>query len=236
MNCSAGAGGYTCPADGDCNIECRNTNCQSSTITCPIHGNCYIECVDGTPNGCQALTINATHQNGNFELHCEDLITTGNGADAKCSEIDVQGSQLSSGQTGTSFLVTCGLHQNTCLDGIITCAQGMDCEVDCHGKDKQPTVNNGRRGCRDVQIYGPTDYNLRVECDDNNACQQLVVYAEDSAKLDMTCNDLKGCCDTTVYCPLSAMQDGTCAWQGMTYSVFCLAVAYLSAITNSQAR
>ena len=69
-----------------------------------------------------------------------------------------------SGQTGTSFVMTCGRYNNSCRDGTIFCAQGMDCEVDCHHKDKG-SWDEANKACFGMNIYGPTDYKLRVECE-----------------------------------------------------------------------
>ena len=54
----------TCPAEGDCTIECGS--CHSAQITCPVGDHrCNILCVD--PNSCGSLSITNTH---NLHLQC----------------------------------------------------------------------------------------------------------------------------------------------------------------------
>ena len=197
QNCSSG---YTCPTDGNCAIYCVGTNCAGATLGCPLNGDCYIECREG--NGCEGTTINATYQNGNFTLLCEDdsdASDTVNNRDI-CQSIKVLGSTLSS-NTGSSFHVTCGFDRNTCRNGIINCAKGMDCEVDCHSKDTAHGIDGSRASCRNLTINGPDDHNLTVQCGDNNACQASTVYGRNASFLHVTCTDNNGCCDMEMYCP-----------------------------------
>ena len=67
------------------------------------------------------------HQNGNFEFHCKNLeelnLTTYD--KRMCQGVSIQGINILTGQTGTSFEVTCGRYKNSCRDGIIHCAQGL---------------------------------------------------------------------------------------------------------------
>ena len=162
--------------------------------------------------------IDATQQNGNFEIYCEDVNQINNRI---CFGINIHGSTLSSNdQTGTSFLVTCGRNKAACEDSIITCAQGMNCGIDCHSKNLYPGSDGAFRTCRKANIIGPTDYMLTVQCDENNACQTAQIHGENSSKLIVTCRDTNGCCATSFYCPLNASQDDLCQIEGMYYLLY----------------
>ena len=199
----------------NCEVYCQEQHCNGATITCPLFGDCFILC--NTAAGCRNAIINATQQNGNFELECNDPTPiSGSQDDNICYGIDVLGSTISPAeQTGTSFLVTCGLDRNACRQAIINCAQGMDCEIDCHQKDDYPGSDGAIRTCRDSVITGPTDYSLRVECEENNACQGMNLHAEDSSYLNITCADTNSCCDMDIYCPVNEYQNKACEIEGM---------------------
>ena len=221
-DCSSG---IDCPQQGECRVYCTNDNCAGATITCPLNGDCYVQCGRDTDSTlgtgtCEGATINATYQNGNFELLCDDPNdgddTTG--YDEICRNIEVLGSTLNT-NIGTSFLVTCGRDSNSCRDATINCAQGMDCEVDCHPRDHDYATNTfgggSIRACRDATIYGPTGYALRVECEDNLACQSAIIRGESSSSLNMTCFDTKACEDVTIYCPENTNGTKNCLLTGV---------------------
>ena len=208
IDCSSG---YICPTIGDCEIYCNGTNCAGATLTCPLDGDCYIECT--TASGCLFTIIDATQQNGNFELYCDDVNDIN---DNICTGINVQGSTLTSGH-GTKFLVTCARDRNVCWDATINCAQGMNCEVDCHSKDKFPGSDGARLPCRGITIIGPTDYNLRVQCDENNACLGAIIHADKSSLLEVTCQDDWGCCALSIYCPMNRKQSKLCQITGHAF-------------------
>jgi len=182
-------------------------------MTCPINGDCYIECIDH--QSCMDLTINATQQNGNFELLCEDEDDIG---DSICRDIEVYGSTLAT-NTGTEFLITCGRDMNGCRNMLVNCAQGMNCQIDCHTKNK-PAGDDGARGsCLNSKINGPTGYDLRVECDDNNGCQDAIINGTDSKLLNITCMDISACMDITVYCPPNSNGDKNCILTGESKNI-----------------
>ena len=217
-DCSSG---YTCPTNGTCEIYCKGTNCAGAILTCPLIGDCYVECRE--ENGCSKTIINAQNQNGNFELLCEDNTDYINDNNIRiCDKIQVLGSTLSS-NTGTSFLITCGFDRHTCSDGVINCAQGMNCQVNCHSKHTALGVDGARGSCYGLDINGPIDYNLTVQCADNNACQSAIINATDSSLLNLTCFDNNGCCDTNIYCPVNTNQPDICLIAGITIKkyVYC---------------
>ena len=205
-DCSSG---FTCPEVGNCQVYCIGSNCAGSTITCPLDGDCYIECT--YDRGCQSLVINATQQNGNFELYCDDIDDDN---DHICDNIQVFGSTLNP-NIGTSFFVTCGRNNRVCDEALINCAQGMDCQIECHNKYGPTGADGAIRTCRDATIYGPTGYGLRVECDDNNACQIATIYGQESASLNITCMDISACQDINVYCPPNMNGDKNCFLTGI---------------------
>ena len=165
-------------------------------MTCPLIGDCYIECRH--ESGCHKTIINAQSQNGSFELLCEDNINI-------CGEIKVFGSTLLS-NIGSQFLVTCGHRVGVCRNGMINCALGMDCQVNCHRKD-DTQLPKGRTSCQDVTINGPIDHRLRVECDTPFACRSAIINAKDSSALQLTCTDIKSCCNSNIYKPKRPLSD-----------------------------
>ena len=90
----------------------------------------------------------------------------------------------------------------------------MNCEVDCHSKDTTHGIDGARNTCIGLEINGPTDYNLTVECDENNACQGAIINATESSFLNLTCFDTNGCCDTKIYCPMHTNQHDICQITG----------------------
>ena len=182
-------------------------------MTCPVNGDCYVECRE--QHGCHQTTIDAQSQDGNFELLCED--NSNDIIDDKiniCGQIQVLGSTLPS-NTGTSFLVTCGADRFTCRGGVINCAQDMNCQVNCHQID---TTHGAKAACRGLDINGPTNYNLTVQCGDQNACQTAIINAEKSSLLHLACTDTDACCDTSIYCPVNTNQNDLCQIAGIRYT------------------
>ena len=116
---------------------------------------------------------------------------------------------------GTSFLVTCGRDHNVCTNAIINCSQGMDCEVDCHSKDKSSGGEGSQYGCSQATITGPIGYNLRVECDDDTACPRAIIRGQDSSFMNLTCRDSNGCEDITFYCPPNTNGNKNCLLTGI---------------------
>ena len=184
------------------------TDCQSKTITCPLNGDCYIECT--TNNACNKAIINATQQNGSFELYCDSSSTED---DQICKRIEVFGSTLTN-NAGTSFLVTCGRDRNVCTEAIINCALGMDCEVDCHSLDAAGT-DGGKGSCSNAIINGPIGHDLRVECEDDNACVEATIHGEYSSTMNVTCFDGNGCGDITLFCPPNTNGNANCFLTGI---------------------
>ena len=181
-----------------------------------MFGDCYIECTkDG---GCQNTIIDATQHNGNFEPFCEDADDVD---DDICRGIIIHGSEIyRPEQNGTSFVVTCGRDRNACMESTIICSQGMDCEIDCHTKDKDVSFDGAIFVCKDANVIGPTDYKLRVECEDNNACQGAIINSQESSLLELTCGDVKSCCGVEILCPVHVNQNNMCRISGMLHVVF----------------
>ena len=202
QNCSSG---YTCPANGDCRITCMNTNCQNALLTCPLNGDCSIKCLSLTDYGCQYLSIDASSQIGNFEFYVSDP----NGrTDYLAQYVDIQGSMVTSGQTGTLFNVTCGRGSselNTCVYANIRCAKGMDCKIDCSA---------GSWSCWSAGIVGPSDYPLAIECG-RSGCGSQNVMAQNSSLLQLNC-DKGGCCGIDIYCPVNTNQNNMCQLTGIS--------------------
>ena len=93
----------------------------------------------------------------------------------------------------------------------------MDCEIDCHQRNiiGNEVSEGSIRACRESTIIGPTGYELRVECEENNSCQEADIHAEDSSQLNVTCTNPHSCCGTSFYCPRNATQDNMCQIHGM---------------------
>ena len=133
-----------------------------------------------------------------------------------CQGIDVQGSKLTTGQTGNLFFVSCGNDMKVCHFANITCAQGMDCKIECHANNTDINVPTALSPCHRAIIIGPTDYQLRVECEDDNACQSSKIHAENSSFLEVTCTEDKACCDIAIFCPSNTNQHNTCQISGIS--------------------
>ena len=222
VTCNTGSAGVP----ENCTVYCQSNHCAGNTITCPLFGDCYIECT--SENGCLNTVIDATQQNGNFELYCDDVNDIN---DWICEGINVQGSTLPSiEQTGSSFRITCGRDRSVCRYSNIKCAQGMDCEIDCHQRNIYPDTEGAIFDCDESNITGPTDYVLTVHCDENNACQSADLHAEDSSKLVVTCANPKGCCGTSFYCPVNATQDDMCQIEGIY--IFCFSTNAVQSYNN----
>ena len=79
-----------------------------------------------------------------------------------------------------------------------------------------------------MTINGPTEYDLTVECNDNNACKQAIVNGTDSQSLNIKCMNTSACMDITVYCPPNTDGDNkNCILTGMIICCTCLLFAFL---------
>ena len=190
-----------CPTNGNCSIACLERQCKEETITCPLNGDCFIDCVGDRREGCEYLNIDATQQNGNFEFHCGTVNNTNNNV---CRQSNIQGSKLTTGQTGISFAVTCG-GSAACFVATIACAQGMDCEINC----------DAYGSCGRGNIVGPTNYKLRIKCADTWACRYANIHAENSSLLELTCSHETSCSHLSIYCPINSNQNNICRITGI---------------------
>ena len=73
-----------------------------------------------------------------------------------------------------------------------------------------------------MEIFGPTDHRLGVECENNGACREMNIHAQNSSLLNLKCADIHSCCGIGIYCPVYTNLNDICRITGTSDVILCI--------------